>query len=129
MTKNGVGDFAAFLAALISNTMAIFVFMGIFMVLRKKFPIIYSHNVETHEAPMDYYKPEWTDNYFGWWKAAFSYGIGKDTQLNNGALTLDQSMLLEFCDIGKRTMMFIGVPMMLIMGPLHWAFGGNAAGE
>jgi hypothetical protein len=135
LTLNGVGDLDAFMAALISNVLAIVVFMCIFMWLRKSYPIIYSHNVANKDAPLESYKEEWTNSAFGWFRAAFSYKLGdrwleKEGNPNlDGSLNLDQTMLLEFTKVGMKVMAIIGVPMILIMGPLHWMFGGNAAGE
>jgi hypothetical protein len=36
-------------------------------------------------------------------------------------------MLLEFCNMSMKIMAIIGIPMFFIMGPMHWAFGGNRA--
>jgi hypothetical protein len=122
----------AFMAALVSNVGAICFFVGVFMYLRKQFPIIYSDNVEKKLAPMKSYKDEWTLQAWGWYRACWSYGLGENYMESydpNGALTLDQAMLLEFTQLGMRIMAIIGIPMICIMGPLHWIFGGNGAGE
>jgi hypothetical protein len=38
-------------------------------------------------------------------------------------------MLLEFMNLGMRISALIGIPMFCILGPIHYIFGGNAAGE
>merc|ERR1712232_121207 len=162
MTLNGEGDFEAFTAALITNVVSMIIFTIIFMVLRTKFPLMYSGNVLACKAPgtmkakakyqdavfadgtpeeiekaagedaelYDGYQPEWTLSSTGWWKAAWSYKLGPDFDIANvkGCLTLDQAMLLQFCNVGMKILGIVGVPMLLIMAPLHLMFGGNAAG-
>jgi hypothetical protein len=134
MTHKGAGALKAFIAALISSIIGIIVFVCIFMWLRMKYPAVYSHNVTNGAAPLENYKKEWTNSAFGWFRAAFSYELAErwlwaeGTSLA-GALTLDQAMLLEFTKMGMWVFSIIGVPMMFIMGQLHWRFGGNGAGE
>jgi hypothetical protein len=42
---------------------------------------------------------------------------------------LDQALLLHFTILCMKVSVFAGLPSLLILGPLHWAFGGMAAGE
>lgn len=120
MTMNAVGDMAAFVAALISNSVSVVVFIGIFSVLRLRYPQMYSNNVLTGVVPI---KP--TDTTFGWYRPVMDLTIDEVTE----HITLDHAMMLEFTHLAMKILAWVGIPMLLICGPLNCAFGGNAAGE
>jgi len=91
------------------------------MSLRARYPLTYSNNLKLNSAPLDKIGP----GMFGWAKASWSAST-PEVMENVG---LDQAMLLEFCNLAMRIMVMIGFPMLCIMGPVNYVYGGDAAGE
>jgi len=132
LVLNSKGQLTAFLAATQVNVVTMIVCICIFMCLRTRYPMMYSHNVLNGSAPMENYKEEWTESSWGWLRASFSYDVGdrwlRDDVNLDGALTLDQTMLIEFSNLAMKIIAIVGVPLLCILGPIHYFFGHNAAG-
>lgn len=126
VTLNAEGDLAAFMSALILNVVTIVVCVGLFMILRRKYNLIYSFNVIDGFAPTVPQKNEDGQfTYMGWYRASMEVTIESATE----SIGLDNAMLLEFCHLCMKILGYVGFPMLFIMGPLHYIFGGNAAGD
>merc|ERR1719375_3107868 len=80
--------------------------------------MIYQNNVQIDVAPRS--RPP-GDGYFSWVAASWSLKI--DEVADN--ISLDGAMLLEFTHLGLKVMAALGIPLMLIMGPLDVYLGGD----
>mmetsp|Transcript_116895 Transcript_116895/g.212692 ORF Transcript_116895/g.212692 Transcript_116895/m.212692 type:complete len:803 (-) Transcript_116895:103-2511(-) len=120
VTLNKAGDLGTFLSGLASNIAMIVVEVAIFMILAARFPMKYSDNVLKGIAP---FTPP--SGAFGWARAS----LKATTQEVADSVGLDNAMLLVFAQLCMRTLAMFGLPMLLIIGPLNCAFGGNAAGK
>jgi hypothetical protein len=126
---NAAADGAAFISALIVNTVIILVCFCLFMNLRRRFPLTYSNNVIIGIAPTAALgnNPTEVDEHlnetWGWWRASMK----TTTEQVADSIGLDMAMLLEFTNLGRSMLMRIGLPMMLIIGPMNCAFGGQPA--
>ena len=118
---NADDDIYAFIAALIANVITITACVVIFMGLRGRFPQIYSNNVYGKNQCAPVIPPE---GMFGWASAAW----GTPFQESAKGIGLDNALLLKFCELCMRILAIIGIPLVLIEGPLNMFFGGNAAG-
>lgn len=92
--------------------------IGTFLILRKRYPLMYSNNVLNERAPIT---PK--DTWFGWLEA--SYYMTADEAA--GSVGLDNALQLEFCNMCMRILMRIGVPLIFILCPLHYLFGNGEA--
>jgi hypothetical protein len=119
---NAAGDLMAFIAALVMNSGMIMCCVGFFVIAKGLYPMMYTNNLALNQCPSLKTLPE---TRFGWITSAWK-ATSKDVMEDCG---LDMAMLLEFMDMGMRIMATIGVPMFLIMGPMHCLFGGHPAGE
>mmetsp|Transcript_22253 Transcript_22253/g.39183 ORF Transcript_22253/g.39183 Transcript_22253/m.39183 type:complete len:775 (+) Transcript_22253:106-2430(+) len=120
VTLNGEGDLQAFLAALVANLAIIVFCIAFFMLARSWFPVMYCNNIYLKVQPY-----EVPDRWFGWARAALGISIDEIAE----SMGLDQAMLIEFAAVCMRILAIFGLPMLLIMGPMNYAFGGNAAGD
>jgi hypothetical protein len=116
---NAVGDLTAFVSAVITNVASVAVFLGIFSWLRLKYPIIFNENSLNKISPI---LPE---TMFGWFHKTLDMSVDEVAD----TITLDHAMMLEFTHLCMKTLAVIGLPMILIIGPMNCVFGGNAAGE
>jgi len=121
MTMNTDGDFEAFVAGALSNGMTFFACMAMFSVLRVRYPRMYSKNVLSGTSPGP--KPDLAAR-LGWFRASLDYNLEELIE----SVGLDQGMLLEFTHLCMRILAIIGLPTFFILGPLHYFFGGHAAG-
>jgi len=120
MTLNAAGDFNSFISALATNAGFTIFCVFVFGWLRLRYPIMYNNNVIEGFAPG---KPE--ETFWGWFRPTMAVTIEEVSQ----SITLDHAMLLEYTHFCMKTLAFIGLPMMCIMGPVNWIFGGDAAGQ
>merc|ERR550534_1124571 len=95
--------------------------IGVFMMLRVRYPIMYSNNVLQGFAPS---KPDLAAR-FSWIKASLS----ATQQGHIDSIGLDRAMLLHFPVVCMKVCAVVGGPMLFILGPLHAFFGGHAAGQ
>lgn len=120
VTLNGEGDLQAFLAALVANLVFIVFCIAFFMLARSCFPLVYCNNsllkIQPYEVP---------DRWFGWARAALGISIDEIAD----SMGLDQAMLIEFAALNMRILATFGLPMLFIMGPMNYFYGGNAAGD
>mmetsp|Transcript_9682 Transcript_9682/g.24318 ORF Transcript_9682/g.24318 Transcript_9682/m.24318 type:complete len:788 (+) Transcript_9682:2-2365(+) len=120
LTLNGVGDLVTLLSGI-----AMYGFLTICCVLffsyaRLSYPMIYTYN-----AMSGLVDPMPADTMWGWVRASMNVKVEEVIE----SIGLDNAMMLEFCNLMMRILATIGIPMICIIGPMNWAFGGNAAGE
>eukprot|EP00927_Polykrikos_kofoidii_P013570 TRINITY_DN15900_c0_g1_i1.p1 TRINITY_DN15900_c0_g1~~TRINITY_DN15900_c0_g1_i1.p1 ORF type:complete len:840 (+),score=107.38 TRINITY_DN15900_c0_g1_i1:159-2678(+) len=126
---NDVSDAPAFASALILNCVTVLLCMSIFMYLRHQYPLIYSNNVRTGDAPTGglgespIEAAANLDATWGWWRAS----MGTPTQHVADSVGLDAAMLIEFSNLCKKLSTIIGIPMVLVIGPMNCMFGGQVA--
>mmetsp|Transcript_30626 Transcript_30626/g.67074 ORF Transcript_30626/g.67074 Transcript_30626/m.67074 type:complete len:770 (+) Transcript_30626:104-2413(+) len=120
VATNAAGDLGTFLTALGANIAMLLLFFLIASVLRRRYPLVYSGNVVAEDVP---FTPE--DSLFGWWTASAKITIDQVEEYAG----LDQAMLLCFAQEAMRLLTRIGIPLVFIVGPLHWKFGGNRSGD
>jgi len=118
---NADDDIYAFISALIANVITITGCTCIFMGLRPRFPQIYANNVHGKDPCAPVTPPE---GMFGWASAAWYTPFEESAK----GIGLDNALLLRFCELCMRILAIIGIPLVLIEGPLNMVFGGNAAG-
>mmetsp|Transcript_20709 Transcript_20709/g.39399 ORF Transcript_20709/g.39399 Transcript_20709/m.39399 type:complete len:785 (+) Transcript_20709:97-2451(+) len=115
--ENKATDFAALLSAVMSNSFVMLSCIGIFMMLRKRFRLVYENNVVEGFAPETDY-----EGYFSW-----VYGsLSATTEQVEECVGLDSAMLLQFTELCMRILKWIGLPMVLVMGTLNHLFGCQA---
>jgi hypothetical protein len=116
VSYNGKGDMAVFLGALMTDTGFVVMAIVVFGILRKVYPQIYANNVRTEEeggfesAPVT---P--SDSFFGWVFAAYEV----DDDDIESAVGLDLTMLLQFAKFAMKLLLALGIPMCLVLCPLH----------
>jgi len=118
--ENNANDFEAFVAGLGTNSLMMCICMVVFMVLRVRYPPMFSYNVINGTAPET--PPE---GIFGWAQASWRLPVDRLEHY----VGLDQAMLFEFTHLGMRLMLRIGAPLVCVVGPMNFAFGGMAAGK
>jgi len=114
---NGKGNLAIFITGIITDLVVVIVCCIIFASASKAYPIIFQDNVLKGTAP-----GEVPPGFFGW--ASASWNLTVDEAWNSAGL--DHAMLLEYTSLCLNTFKWIALPMFFIMGPLNWAYGGNA---
>lgn len=120
VTLNKAGDLGTFLSGLASNVAMIIVEVAIFMLLKSRFPMNYSNNLLNGIAPCTL-----PPGAFGWVRAALNVTIQEVAD----SVGLDNAMLLALTNLCMRILAMFGLPMLFIIGPLNFAFGGGAAGK
>lgn len=131
-----------FIAALFTNIFMMGFCFVYFYIMKGQYPTIYYNNVvaNLNTAPLN----NVLDGITGWWKSA-QLATEDPPNISTGSpklpgdpdarwplmdnVGLDHAMLLEFTKLAMRIMQTIGIPMLLIMGPIHCIFGGHPAGE
>jgi len=105
---------------LLINLCVVLVFTLVFSVLRLRFPLIYSGNVVFSKiAPLS---PD--ETLFGWLSAS----LNVTTEMAADSMGLDAALMVEFCNMSCKILAIIGIPMVGIMCPLHYFFGGRGEG-
>jgi hypothetical protein len=120
VSLNGVGDLNSFLSGVASIAGMCFAISIAFTILRRYFPMVYYHNSQIGIAPKKLAENDWN---------FIRVALSTTTQEVAEHLTLDSAMLLEFTNLSMKILFLLAVPMTLIMGVIHFVFGGNAAGE
>lgn len=149
VAQNAAGDLDAFIAALITNIVTLCVMWIIASFLRQRYPLVYSKNTltlkdcpEIEKEYADMKDPEvkkvleakWEvkiegcekpgDGLFSWWSASAAVTIDAVAQCRG----MDIAMLLEFSHLAMKITAFIGLPLVLLVGPCHCFLGGYRAG-
>jgi len=114
------GHLHAFNCTLVFSLIILMMGVVTFSCLRRRFPSVYQHNVLTGCAPANL-----GEGFFSWATAAWTIPVD-EVQRTSG---LDAAMLVEFCNLCIRILLWVGAPMVFIMCPLHYVFGGHAAGR
>merc|ERR1719197_417930 len=117
---NSKGDLRAFLSALVVNVGGFLTMCAFFMMVHRRYPLMFSDNVLKGLAPRSI--PE---TYFGWVEAAWNVTF-EEIEKTAG---LDAAMFMEFIRMALRLCAMIGVPMVLILCPLHYFAGHDAVGD
>lgn len=120
VSGNAEGDLAAFIASLVSNVATIIACIVFFMIARRTLPMIYANNTLNGVQP--YPVPA---GMFGWARAA----LGISVLEIQDSVGLDQAMLMEFTQMNMKILAMLAIPIVCIMGPIHYLFGNNAAGN
>mmetsp|Transcript_70658 Transcript_70658/g.153451 ORF Transcript_70658/g.153451 Transcript_70658/m.153451 type:complete len:835 (+) Transcript_70658:103-2607(+) len=120
VTENAVGDLVIFLTGLFVSSLLLTVFVGLFSVLRRRWPMVYGNNVLRGTAPL----PGPGDTFLGWIRVSWNLHINDIIQSQG----LDAAMLLEFCNLMMKILGYMAVPLVFMLGPLHWRHGGNRSG-
>lgn len=118
--ENEAGDTAEFLDGLVSNFGMIAACVVMFMVLRMRYPSVYSYNAMLKDTPR-----EPSNSFLSWITASLHLSTEEVAECAG----LDSAMFLEFCTLCMKVLGIIGVPMVLVMCPLHYFVGGNKAVE
>jgi len=113
---NSHGHFSTLGTATGGTIVVISIVVILFGVLRLKYPQVYSGNVLSQIAPM---VPE--ETFMGW----ISASLNTTTEMAATSVGLDQAMLLEYCTMCCKILAIIGLPMVLILSPVHYMFGGG----
>lgn len=122
LARNAAGDLPVFLSAVITNTLVALACGAAFSVLRRWFPQMYANNVRTKQeggletAP---FKP--ADSLLGWIPAGLFVTV-EQAMATSGA---DAAMLLEFTGFCMKLLGVIGVPLLVVLSPLHYWCGGG----
>lgn len=122
---NKAGDLQAFLSALGLNCTMICVSFVVVSKLRKTFRSIYCYNVMNGRVTKDMYNEETFERFFGWWTCSWALRMDDVARVAG----LDQCQLLEFANMSMQLLGMIGLPLILVLGPLHWLVGGNRSGD
>lgn len=113
---NAVSDGTVMWVAVASSgIVTLLCFMAV-AVMRHRHPVVYEHNAMVGQAP---FSPPRTS--LGWITASWAINLDDVAE----TVGLDNAMLLEFTHLSMRLMVFIGVPMACVMGPLHAHKGGD----
>lgn len=120
IAQNQAGDLVAFLTATAFTSIMTVLFLLAICVLRRLYPMVYANNVLEGKTPVT---PD--DSLFGWVSLAWNL---KTSDIVDCA-GLDQAMHIEFNKFAMHLLVVLGVPLVLIMGPLHCFFGGGRSGN
>mmetsp|Transcript_101228 Transcript_101228/g.241401 ORF Transcript_101228/g.241401 Transcript_101228/m.241401 type:complete len:758 (+) Transcript_101228:92-2365(+) len=118
VTGNKMGDEHVFLSGLVSNVMMMAGVLVAFVVLRLRYPMVYSYNVIAEIVPLKF-----DASWFSWAKTGFE--VQTDDALID-AIGLDSVLMLDFISLAISILLRIGVPGLVLLAPLdHWfGWGG-----
>eukprot|EP00927_Polykrikos_kofoidii_P043535 TRINITY_DN37600_c0_g1_i1.p1 TRINITY_DN37600_c0_g1~~TRINITY_DN37600_c0_g1_i1.p1 ORF type:complete len:834 (-),score=107.83 TRINITY_DN37600_c0_g1_i1:52-2553(-) len=119
--QNTADDLPAFISALVLNCVLICVSFTVVSKLRQTFPAVYSYNVLKGRVSTSMYDEKVFSRFFGWWTCSWNLDMDEVTRVAG----LDQCQLLEFANMSMTLLGSIAVPLIFILCPLHWAYGGN----
>lgn len=86
----------------------------LFVLLQKKFPMVYSNNILKGTAP-----PIEATGFFGWVKLSRK----ATTEMIMQSSGLDMAMLIEFTKLGMRITALLSAGAICVLGPMHYLFG------
>lgn len=122
MSLNSAGDFGAFTSAMVTEIAIILGCVVAFAVLRKKYPIMYQGNVMQGIAPKIMESQKAKPTLFGWIVPAWNVSIIDIAK----SVGLDQALLIMYFDMAISIFAIAGLPMVFIVGPMNYFFGGHA---
>lgn len=118
---NEVGDLDILFCALVFNSLLSAAFLGMFILMKSVVPVKYDGNIRSgvvDKVVPEIQKPE---GYFGWFHAS----LALTTEQVQDCAGLDNAMLLEFSILGMKICLGISIPVVMIMSPLNFLFGGG----
>eukprot|EP00933_Yihiella_yeosuensis_P028159 TRINITY_DN21964_c0_g1_i1.p1 TRINITY_DN21964_c0_g1~~TRINITY_DN21964_c0_g1_i1.p1 ORF type:complete len:780 (+),score=109.58 TRINITY_DN21964_c0_g1_i1:106-2445(+) len=118
VNTNSSGDLKAFLSGLLWNVITCTGCMIAFSILRLRYPLMFAYNVVKGTAPLT---P--SSSFYGWFTGSLAVVPEKIV----GNVGLDNALMLVFCNLCIRILTLIGLPMLFVMGPMHFFFGGDVA--
>eukprot|EP00927_Polykrikos_kofoidii_P041940 TRINITY_DN3581_c0_g1_i4.p1 TRINITY_DN3581_c0_g1~~TRINITY_DN3581_c0_g1_i4.p1 ORF type:complete len:902 (-),score=125.90 TRINITY_DN3581_c0_g1_i4:206-2911(-) len=122
VTYNDAGDLVSFLTAVGTNVILSLVCLIIFSYLRFWYPQVYSNNIKNGVVQL------WASpSRHAWSWARASLGL-RHSDINS-FVGLDMTMLMEFCHMSMRILLVLSVPLVFVLGPLHFFKGGNRSGN
>jgi len=154
VATNAAGDLNAFVAALITNIITLFIFFAVAGCLHRSYPLVYrkelitlsehedmqAEDVDMTECPPELLEllnekaenksPSLEDkdvditSFWGWWHASAAVSMDEIVEKRG----LDQAGLIEFTHLSMKILGAIGFPLVFIMGPCHCFLGGYRAG-
>eukprot|EP00927_Polykrikos_kofoidii_P071360 TRINITY_DN67627_c0_g1_i1.p1 TRINITY_DN67627_c0_g1~~TRINITY_DN67627_c0_g1_i1.p1 ORF type:complete len:852 (-),score=79.60 TRINITY_DN67627_c0_g1_i1:121-2676(-) len=116
ITQNRAGDWASLACATFLNGLLVIACAAFVSVARTVYPLVYANNERLGAVPFAL-----PSSWLGWWKAGWQVSIDEVAKTRG----LDQAMLLEYIDLCMNLLCFIGIPVAVIIGPLHIWFGGS----
>eukprot|EP00931_Biecheleriopsis_adriatica_P070778 TRINITY_DN4458_c0_g1_i1.p1 TRINITY_DN4458_c0_g1~~TRINITY_DN4458_c0_g1_i1.p1 ORF type:complete len:746 (-),score=134.59 TRINITY_DN4458_c0_g1_i1:60-2297(-) len=129
---NEAGDLSAFLSALLLNGLTVAGVLAGFTVLRVNFPMVYCYNelkekMEHDEAGSEAssLQESWRSKLIAWVRKS----VTTSTDQASRSAGLDAALLSEFCWLCTKILATVGIPIAIMMCPLHAIFGGDEAGE
>lgn len=120
VTKNDEGDLEALIGGLVSNVGAVVFMVFVMLAARRWYRPLYENNAIEGWGPQ---VP--TPGMLGWAKASLSVTIEQAADHSG----LDSAMYLEFQRLCRNVTATYGLPLLLVVGPINFAFGGGAAGD
>lgn len=118
--QNQTGDLEAWLSALVTNISMMIGFFVAASYLRRSYPIVYSGNVPEDIS----FVP--SNSFFGWVYDSL-FRLSTDDVVKTAGL--DMGMMVEFNRFGMYLLFTLGVPLVLVVGPLHCWYGGDRSGD
>lgn len=117
MKTNSEGDLDAFVSSVALDGIIVLMLVVFFCVVYRRYPYVYTDNILKGTAP------EIPDTYFGWIGASWNLSSEQIEQTGG----LDAAMFMVFVQLALRVLLSIGVPMVVILCPLHAFAGGHNA--
>eukprot|EP00928_Gymnodinium_smaydae_P048083 TRINITY_DN32121_c0_g1_i1.p1 TRINITY_DN32121_c0_g1~~TRINITY_DN32121_c0_g1_i1.p1 ORF type:complete len:882 (-),score=85.94 TRINITY_DN32121_c0_g1_i1:56-2701(-) len=117
VTSNTAEDFAAFTSALSVNGITCCICLLAFSILRLMLPRVYSNNALDDSAPAV------SKTVLGWIRDGF---VSTEDVIQHAGL--DCALMLEFFTLSRRMMFVLCIPLLGVLCPLHYFYGGGAAG-
>jgi len=122
MSLNSAGDFGAFVSATVLELAIIIGSVVAFAVLRKRYPIVYQGNVVQGFAPKIMKDPPRAPTLMGWIAPAWNVAIVDIAE----SVGVDQAMMIKYFEVATSIFATAGLPLLLIVGPMNYFFGGHA---
>jgi len=120
---NSEGDLKAFLAALGVSVGVSLLFCCFFTCCRQRYALVYAQKAETPGSHG--MQPPDVTGFCSW--VVESWRLPVEEVANHA--NLDHGMFVQFCDAATMCLLSTGIPSILILCPLHFFAGGNAAGS
>lgn len=112
-SANGLKEFVSSLSTTLSLILGCFFF---FCVIRTQFPSVYEGEAHPTEV---------SKTWFGWVFQSWNLTLDEISR----EAGLDHAMFIEFLRMAMRLCLMLGLPLVFLLGPLHYFFGGDAAGD
>ena len=107
---NSATDSEALRASLFFNVGLICAYLALFVVFQRWKPVVFLHNTAIQKAPEPY--PSW----FGMWLSS------EEVEEHAG---LDSALMVEFCNLGMKICVYLGLPLTAVCLPVYYVMGKN----